>query len=62
MYDLNKKDKKVKGQEQCYWNNNMNEMKEEKLKCNMKGRTKKTSQTMKSKKQNKGNSMEGRKE
>ena len=28
----------------------MSEMKEEKLKCSMKGRTKKTSQTMKTKK------------
>ena len=33
----------------CYWN--MSEVKEEKLKCNMKGRIKKTNQTMKSNKQ-----------
>ena len=34
----------------CY--RNTSEVKEEKLKCNMNGRTKKTSQTMKSNKQN----------
>ena len=33
----------------------MSEVKEEKLKCKMKGRTKKTSETIKSNKQNKEN-------
>ena len=35
----------------CYWN--ISEVKEERLKCNMIGRTKKTSQTIKSKQQTK---------
>ena len=42
----------------CY--KNTGEVKEEKLKCNMKGKTKKTCQTMKSNKQNKEHYMEGR--